>query len=564
MSALYEKRRYLCVLLTLTLAAGAATASDVGATVSFYPSAEAAAAAHCEGTLYPDLCLSTLATIPDLHKKPLTEVICATVNRTETDVTAMSANCSSYFHGKSLTAHDSLAVSDCMELLDTTMGDLRATTSDLQQQPAAAGLPTMDHMMTVLSAAITNQQTCLEGISYKKGGEVRSYMEPGIRHIARMVSNSLAMATKLAGAAAHAPSTSTSTVSVHEEQQPFTGCGQMVKGFPQWVKAGDRRLLQAAASGINANAVVAKDGSGAYTTVSAAVAAAPTNSKSRYVIYIKAGAYMENVEVGKNQKNLMFIGDGIGKTVIKASRNVDDGSTTFHSATVAVVGNNFLARDLTIENSAGPSKHQAVALRVGADLSAFYRCSFVGYQDTLYVHSLRQFFRECDIYGTIDFVFGNSAVVLQSCNLYARRPLASQSNTYTAQGRTDPNQNTGISIQKCKVAAASDLAAVQSSFRTYLGRPWKQYSRTVYLQSELDSVVDPAGWLEWDGTFALDTLYYGEYQNTGAGAGTSKRVTWKGYRVISSASEASTFTVGSFIDGDVWLAGTSIPFSTGL
>jgi pectinesterase len=229
----------------------------------------------------------------------------------------------------------------------------------------------------------------------------------------------------------------------------------------------------------------------------------------------------------------------------------------------AVVGGNFLARDLTIENSAGPSKHQAVALRVGADLSAFYRCSFVGYQDTLYVHSLRQFFRECDIYGTIDFVFGNSAVVLQSCNLYARRPMASQSNIYTAQGRTDPNQNTGISIQKCKVAAASDLAAVQSSFRTYLGRPWKQYSRTVYLQSELDSVVDPAGWLEWDGTFALDTLYYGEYQNTGAGASTSNRVKWKGYRVISS-SEASTFTVGSFIDGDVWLAGTSIPFSTGL
>ncbi|KAM0903260.1 hypothetical protein ACQ4PT_018776 [Festuca glaucescens] len=553
MSALYEKRRHLFVLLTLTLAAATSAASDV----SFYPSAETAAAAHCDGTLYPELCLSTLATIPDLHKKSLPEVISHTCNRTQTNVAAMTSNCSSYFHGRLLTARDSVALSDCMELLDTTMDDLQATISDLQHPEMR---PTMDHCMTVLSAGITNQQTCLEGLSYQKGGDVRSYMEPGIHHIARMVSNSLAMAKKLPGAAAPSPS----TLSVQQERQPFTGYGQMVKGFPRWVKAGDRRLLQAAASGINANAVVAKDGSGAYTTVSAAVAAAPTNSKSRYVIYIKAGAYLENVEVGKNQKNLMFIGDGIGKTVIKASRNVVDGSTTFRSATVAVVGNNFLARDLTIENSAGPSKQQAVALRVGADLAAFYRCSFVGYQDTLYVHSLRQFFRECDIYGTIDFVFGNSAVVLQSCNLYARRPLASQSNVYTAQGRTDPNQNTGISIQKCKVAAASDLAAVQSSFRTYLGRPWKQYSRTVYLQSQLDSVVDPAGWLEWDGTFALDTLYYGEYQNTGAGASTSNRVKWKGYRVISSSSEASTFTVGSFIDGDVWLAGTSIPFSTGL
>jgi pectinesterase len=214
-----------------------------------------------------------------------------------------------------------------MELLDTTMDDLQASISDLQHPEMR---PTVDHCMTVLSAGITNQQTCLEGLAYQKGGDVRSYMEPGIRHIARMVSNSLAMTRKLPGAGAPSPSTS----SLHEERQPFTGYGQMVKGFPRWVKPGERRLLQAPASGINANAVVAKDGSGAYSTVSAAVAAAPTNSKSRYVIYIKAGTYLENVEVGKNQKNLMFIGDGIGKTVIKASLNVVDGSTTFRSATV--------------------------------------------------------------------------------------------------------------------------------------------------------------------------------------------------------------------------------------
>ncbi|KAG6538290.1 hypothetical protein ZIOFF_003404 [Zingiber officinale] len=181
----------------------------------------------------------------------------------------------------------------------------------------------------------------------------------------------------------------------------------------------------------------------------------------------------------------------------------------------AVVGDGFLMRDLTVENSAGPSKHQAVALRVGADLSAFYRCSFVGYQDTLYAHSLRQFFRNCDVYGTVDFIFGNAAVVLQNCSLYARRPLDNQQNIFTAQGREDPNQNTGISIHNCKVAAASDLAPVQSSFRTYLGRPWKEYSRTVFMQSSLDSLIAPAGWLEWNGSFALKTLYYGEYMNRG-------------------------------------------------
>ncbi|KAG6485124.1 hypothetical protein ZIOFF_053653 [Zingiber officinale] len=200
-------------------------------------------------------------------------------------------------------------------------------------------------------------------------------------------------------------------------------------------------------------------------------------------------------------------------------------------------------RDVTVENSAGPSKHQAVALRVGADLSAFHRCSFVGNQDTLYVHSLRQFFYDCDVYGTIDFIFGNSAVVLQKCRLYARRPLPGQQNFFTAQAREDPNQNTGISVHRCQVKAAADLLPVQSSFLTYLGRPWREYSRTVFMKSFLDSLIDPAGWSEWDGSFALSTLFYGEYKNSGPGATTTGRVKWPGYRIINSSTEAKAFTL---------------------
>ena len=226
----------------------------------------------------------------------------------------------------------------------------------------------------------------------------------------------------------------------------------------------------------------------------------------------------------------------------------------------AVEGEGFIAKGITFENAAGPSKHQAVALRSGADLSAFYKCSFVGYQDTLYVHSLRQFYRECDIYGTVDFIFGNAAVVFQNCNLYARKPNENQKNVITAQGREDPNQNTGISILNCKVAAAVDLIPMKSSFKTYLGRPWKLYSRTVYLKSNLGDLIDPAGWLEWNGTFALDTLYYGEYMNIGAGSNTRARVTWPGYRVINSSTEASPFTVGNFIQGRDWLSSTGVPF----
>ena len=229
----------------------------------------------------------------------------------------------------------------------------------------------------------------------------------------------------------------------------------------------------------------------------------------------------------------------------------------------AVVGDGFIARDITIRNTAGAVNQQAVALRSGSDLSVFYRCSLEGYQDTLYVHSQRQFYRECDIYGTVDFIFGNAAVVLENCIIYARYP-PNKTNTLTAQGRTDPNQNTGISIHDCTVKAASDLKASQSSVTTYLGRPWKEYSRTVFMKTYLYSLIAPAGWMEWSGNFALKTLYYAEYANTGPGSSTTKRVNWPGYHVISSASVASQFTVTNFISGGSWLPATNVPYTAGL
>lgn len=129
------------------------------------------------------------------------------------------------------------------------------------------------------------------------------------------------------------------------------------------------------------------------------------------------------------------------------------------------MGDGFIARDITVVNSAGPAKHQAVALRVGSDKSVIFRCSIIGYQDTLYTHSKRQFYRETDIYGTVDFIFGNSAVVFQTCNIYARKPMSSSvKNFVTAQGRSSPNQNTGISIHNCKISAAEDLAPVKTRY----------------------------------------------------------------------------------------------------
>uniref|UniRef100_A0A3Q7HJY7 Pectinesterase n=1 Tax=Solanum lycopersicum TaxID=4081 RepID=A0A3Q7HJY7_SOLLC len=337
-----------------------------------------------------------------------------------------------------------------------------------------------------------------------------------------------------------------------------------------------RKLLQQAADQIleyddhvkvSNVVIVSQDGSGNYSTINDAVAIAPNNtdgSKGYFLIYITAGVYEEYVSIAKNKKYLMMIGDGINQTIITGNHSYNvDGYTTFNSSTFAVVGQGFVAVNITFQNTAGAINHQAVAVRNGADLSTFYSCSFQGYQDTLYVHSLRQFYRECDIYGTVDFIFGNAAAVFQNSNIYPKLPLQNQFNAITAQGRTDPNQNTGISIQNCTVKPADDLKFSNSSTQTYLGRPWKEYSRTIYAQSFIDGFVNSLGWREWSGDFALNTSYYAEFNNTGPGSNTSARVTWPGFHVIDAA-DAANITVSSFLLGDYWLPQTGVPYFSGL
>lgn len=219
---------------------------------------------------------------------------------------------------------------------------------------------------------------------------------------------------------------------------------------------------------------------------------------------------------------------------------------------------------MTFENTAGPHKHQAVALRVGSDRAVFYRCSFRGYQDTLFVHSLRQFYRNCHVYGTVDFIFGDAAAVLQDCDIFVRRPMGHQANMITAQGRDDPNENTGISVMGSRVRPAADFEGVKGRFRSFLGRPWKKYSRTVFLKTDLDGLVDRRGWKEWSGGFALSTLYYAEFMNTGGGAATEGRVKWPGFHVLRDVGEAERFGVRNFVGGHEWIPATGVPFSAGL
>ncbi|KAG6716692.1 hypothetical protein I3842_04G061000 [Carya illinoinensis] len=425
------------------------------------------------------------------------------------------------------------AWADCLKLYQETITLLNQT-----QDPATKC--TDYDAQTWLSTALTNLETCRAG-----------FAELNVRdNILPLMSNNVSVLIS-------------NTLSINNGSLPPAETKRNKDGFPSWISTGDRKLLQSSTPA--ADLVVAQDGSGDYKTITEALnAAADRSGSGRFVIHVKSGVYEENLNMGSQFKNIMLLGDGLRWTIITGSRSVVGGSTTFNSATVAVTADGFIARGITFRNTAGPENHQAVALRSGADLSVFYRCGFEGYQDTLYVHSQRQFYKECYIYGTVDFIFGNAAVVLQNCMIYARKPMSGQQNTVTAQGRTDPNQNTGISIHNSRVMAAADLVPALGSVKSYLGRPWKEHSRTVFMQTYIDTLVDPAGWLEWDGDFALDTLYYGEYKNIGPRSSTSQRVNWSGYHVITSASVASQFTVENFIAGKSWLPATAVPFVAGL
>ncbi|PHT46677.1 putative pectinesterase/pectinesterase inhibitor 17 [Capsicum baccatum] len=427
-----------------------------------------------------------------------------------------------------------LAWFDCLKLYEDALYQLNKSINNVHKS---------NDVQTWLSAAMANLQTCLNGFQDFK---LSSYLEKipfvMLDDFSKNVCNSLAI-NKLA---------STSQVMLENHTQKLE--------IPEWLSVQE-------ITSIEADVVVAKDGSGNYSTISEALSAVKrmrNNGTERFVIYVKSGIYQEYVKINKSMNNLMFVGDGIDVTVITGNRSNRTGFTTFRSATFDVSGGGFIAKDITFENTAGPEQGQAVALRSDSDLSVFHRCSFKGYQDTLYVHAHRQFYRDCDIYGTVDFIFGDATAVFQNCNIYIRKPNEGQVNTITAQGKKCPYENTGIIIHNSIVTASPELSPVEGLFKSYLGRPWRQYSTTLFIKTYIDSLIDSTGWLPWNGDFALNTLFYGEYNNTGAGAPTSGRVSWSGYHVITNVIEVEKFSVRNFLDGDTWLPGTRIPYTSDL
>ncbi|XP_010687599.2 pectinesterase/pectinesterase inhibitor PPE8B [Beta vulgaris subsp. vulgaris] len=458
------------------------------------------------------------------------------------------------------------AISDCLDLLELSSDELSWTLSASQHGKGNGTGDMASDLKTWLSAALSNQETCLEGFD-GTGNIVKTIVSGSINQLSSLIKNILHM--------------------VHLAPRPIHGSNSRANGarpggggrrlmaknddeheFPSWIRSKDRKLLQTTGV-LTPNVVVAQDGSGNFSRIMDAIEAAPSHNTDRFVIYVKKGVYEENVEIKRKKTNIMMYGDGMDVTIITSNHSVVDGWTTYRSATFAVTGAGFIARDMTFQNTAGPEKHQAVAFRSDSDLSALYRCAFRGYQDTLYAHANRQFFRECTITGTVDFIFGDGVAVFQNCQIQARKGLTNQKNTITAQGRKDPGENTGFSIQFCNITGDSSLSTTNTTTNstttyTYLGRPWKAYSRTIIMESYISGVVRPEGWLEWSGNVSLDTLYYAEYMNYGPGASLTSRVKWPGYHIFNSSAQALNYTVAQFLDGDLWLPTTGIRFASGL
>lgn len=226
----------------------------------------------------------------------------------------------------------------------------------------------------------------------------------------------------------------------------------------------------------------------------------------------------------------------------------------------AVQGDGFTAKYMSFENTAGPG-FQAAAVVTSSTHVAFYKCDFLGYQDTLYAIQGKQFYKECDIYGTVDYICGAAAAVFQSCNLYARshQPVA-----FTAQNKDGGSASpSGFVIQDCKLTAAPGVDPAK--FTAYLGRSWSDYSTVVVMESYLDSFVDQKGWETMTEEGRTDEVTYMEFKNRGPGSATDGRVKWKGYEDVSGDPEkVRSFTVHEFINNNPeWLHATGIPYSTG-
>lgn len=278
--------------------------------------------------------------------------------------------------------------------------------------------------------------------------------------------------------------------------------------------------------------VVSRDGTGDFRTLQEAVESARAFMDYTVTIYVKNGVYKEKVIVPSWVENIDIIGEDRDKTIITYDDHANINKMgTFRTYTVKVEGSDITFKNLTIENNAA-QLGQAVALHTEGDRLKFINCRILGNQDTIYTGAkfTRLYFKDCYIDGTTDFIFGPSTALFENCMIHSKR------NSYVTAASTPKEAKYGYVFKHCKLTAEPEVDKV------YLGRPWRPYAYTLFIECELGKHIVPAGWHNWGKQSNEETARYMEYKNTGEGANVSERVAWS-KQLTKKEAEAVTVDV---------------------
>lgn len=262
--------------------------------------------------------------------------------------------------------------------------------------------------------------------------------------------------------------------------------------------------------------VVSRDGTGNFRTLQEAIESARAFMDYTVTIYVKNGVYKEKVIVPSWVENIDIIGEDRDKTIITYDDHANINKMgTFRTYTVKVEGSDITFKNLTIENNAA-QLGQAVALHTEGDRLKFINCRILGNQDTIYTGAkfTRLYFKDCYIDGTTDFIFGPSTALFEDCIIHSKR------NSYVTAASTPKEVKYGYVFKHCKLTAEPGVDKV------YLGRPWRPYAYTLFIECELGKHIVLAGWHNWGKQSNEETARYMEYKNTGEGANASERVAW--------------------------------------
>jgi pectinesterase len=308
-------------------------------------------------------------------------------------------------------------------------------------------------------------------------------------------------------------------------------------------------LLGAAAAralAVTPDAVVAADGSGKYRTVREAIDAAPQVTHAdapHWTILVKPGTYREVLYIQREKRFISLVVEDAATTVLTFDLYNDlpgpDGKpiATFRTPTVFVDADDFTFEKITFENSA-VKKGQALAIRVDGDRVVFRGCRFLGWQDTILATRGRHYFEDCTITGAVDFIFGGATAYFERCHIHCL------GTGYITAASTPDFQAHGFVFAHCTITGES------ADVKTYLGRPWRDFARTVFLFTAMSGVVQPAGWDNWGKPFAEKVSHYSEFGSTGAGAKPAARVAWA---KPLTAEEARALTPAHVLGGaDHW------------